>query len=198
MFAKLSKYWQIENNIVYHSQCGIELGAEEPGATVENFYVRGNLVIDCGRSLGVGGYQDTSATHRNAYVYNNTFIGGTWYKENNMIFIENTSNLKLYNNIFYAQSGNGLVSNSGGTSLDFNYNCWYKPSLKTLPSEEGSNSFIADPLFVLNSGDLSGNYTLQESSRCIETGLYDNNCSNYDLKGKARVNKVIDIGCYER
>ena len=188
----------IEHNIIYHSQCGIELGAEEPGATVENFYIRDNLIVDCGRSLGVGGYQSTSATHRNTFVYNNTFVGGTWYKEKTMVSIENTDNFKMYNNIFYAQSGNSLIYNEAGINLDFNYNCWYHPS-SSLPSLEGSKSFKSDPLFVLNNGTLEGDYTLQNNSPCLNVGLYNNlYCSNLDLKGKSRVNNVIDVGCYEK
>lgn len=188
-----------EYNVVYHCQCGIELGAEEGGATVENFHVRNNLVIDCGRSIGIGGYQSTSATHRNTYVYNNTFIGGTWYKEKYMVFLENTSNVNMHNNIFYAQSENKLLANNGGSDLKFDYNCWYHPS-SSLPSQEGAHSFKSDPLFVNNTNTLDGDYSLKSSSPCIDKGINAgaNYTTNHDITGANRIyNNAIDIGCYE-
>ena len=190
----------IEHNIVYHCQCGIETGAEQTGATVENFYIRNNLLIDNGRSIGVGGYQQTSASHRNTYIFNNTVIGGTWHKSDmSMMSIYRTSNLVVKNNIFYAQSSNSLIENSNGTGLDFNYNCWYQEGLNSLPTNEGKNSIISDPLFLNNDLTINGDYTLQDNSPCINNGSYnDTYCGTLDLKGKTRLKGIIDMGCYEK
>lgn len=190
----------IEHNIVYHCQCGIETGAEEPGATVENFYIRNNLLVDNGRSLGAGGYQATSATHQNTYLYNNTVIGGDWYTlDMNIISIYRTSNLVAKNNIFYAQRGNVLLESGNGTNLDFDFNCWYQDGLSSLPQNEGVNSIVADPMFLNNDLTLEGDYTLQEGSPCKDTGSYNANyCGTLDLRGKNRVKGIIDMGCYEK
>lgn len=189
----------IEHNLVYHCQCGIEVGAEEAGATVENFYIRNNLLIDNGRSIGVGGYQETSASHQNTYIYNNTIIGGAWYPDDlNIISIYRTSNLVARNNIFYAQKENVLLEKGNGTNLDFNYNCWYQNGLTSLPEIEGVNSMVADPLLRNNDLTLDGSYTLQDGSPCIGEGNYDANCGTLDFSGMPRGKSIIDIGCYQK
>ena len=189
----------IDHNIIYNCQGGIEIGAEEPGYQVENFYVHNNLLINNGRSLAVGGYQSTSATHRNTFVYNNTIIGGDWYADDSaMIAIYRTTNFQAYNNIFYAQSGNSLIENEAGT-FTFNNNCWYQQGLSSLPSGEGKNSFVNNPQFVNYTNTLEGDYTLQTNSPCLDKGSYNvTYCGTFDLNGGQRVNNIIDIGCYEK
>lgn len=184
----------ISYNIIYNAQCGIELGAEEKGAVVENFYVHDNLIIDSGRSIGVGGYKSTSATHRNSYIYNNTIIAGDSNEENYGLMIERTSNLNFANNIIYATSKTTLLSNDNNCSLNSSNNCWYK-SNGSLPSGE-SNSIFKDPLFIKNTGNLDGNYALKASSPCINAGK-SVEIGDIDLAGNKRINGIIDIGAFE-
>lgn len=184
-------------NVIYNCQCGIELGAEEPGATVQNFYVYGNLIIDSGRSIGVGGYQSTSATHKNSYIYNNTIICGNSNEENYGLMIERTSNLKFVNNIIYGASGTTLYSNGNGTSVTLQNNCWYKSS-GSKPSQDSTGIF-ADPLFINNNGGVDGNYNLSSNSPCINAGVAANEsyAGSVDLNGNPRVNGSIEIGAFE-
>lgn len=184
----------ISYNIIYNAQCGIELGAEEKGAVVENFYVHDNLIIDSGRSIGVGGYQSTSATHRNSYIYNNTIIAGDSNEENYGLMIERTSNLNFANNIIYATSKTTLISNDNNSSLYSSNNCWYKLN-GSLPGGE-SNSIFKDPLFVKNTGDLNGDYSLKANSPCINSGK-SVKIGDIDLAGNNRINGIIDIGAFE-
>lgn len=183
-------------NVCYNCQAGIELGAEEPGATVENFYVFNNLLINCGRAFGVGGYQDTSATHRNSYIYNNTVInldGGQ--SENIGLCIERTSNLEFYNNIIYGERNFTFVALGSGTNIKRGNNLYYK-SGGSLPSGETNSKFI-DPQFVNNTGDLTGNYAVAENSQAINNGIPSDKSGDLDLLGENRNNGTIDIGAYE-
>lgn len=184
-------------NVIYNCQCGIELGAEEPGATVQNFYVYGNLIIDSGRSIGVGGYQSTSATHKNSYIYNNTIICGNSNEENYGLMIERTSNLKFVNNIIYGASGTTLYSNGNGTSVTLQNNCWYKSS-GSKPSQDSTGIF-ANPSFINNTGKFNGNYNLSSTSPCINKGASatETYVGTVDLNANARTNGTIDIGAFE-
>jgi pectate lyase len=184
-------------NVIYNCQCGIELGAEEPGATVQNFYVYGNLIIDSGRSIGVGGYQSTSATHKNSYIYNNTIICGNSNEENYGLMIERTSNLKFVNNIIYGASGTTLYSNGNGTSVTLQNNCWYKSS-GSKPSQDSTGIF-ANPSFINNTGKFNGNYNLSSASPCINKGVsaIEAYVGTVDLNANARINGTIDIGAFE-
>lgn len=188
-----------EYNVVYHSQCGIELGAEEPGATVENFHVRNNLIIDCGRSIGVGGYQDTSATHRNSYIYNNTIIGKDGQAENCGLLLERTSNVEFINNIVVGQSSKFEFFAAGkGTNVTRANNLYYKPG-GSLPSGE-SNSIFSNPGLKNLTYDLTGNFTLSDGSAAIDKGkdLTEDKRGTVDLLGNTRLkNNKLDIGAYE-
>ena len=129
-----------EYNIVYNCQCGIELGAEEPGAIVQNFYVRNNLIINSGRSIGVGAYLKTGATHKNSYIYNNTIVCGNSNKENYGLYLERTSDVYFYNNIIYGASGTTLYENNGGKNIYKGNNCWYKAG-GSIPLDETKSIF---------------------------------------------------------
>lgn len=185
-------------NVIYNAQCGIELGAEESGATVQNFYVYGNLIIDSGRSIGAGGYQTTSATHQNTYIYNNTIVCGNSNKENLGLMLERTSNLYFVNNIVYGSSNSELFEpGSNAKNLNIANNCWYKTG-GSKPTEDTTGIF-KDPLFVNNNGLITGDYTLQEGSSCINSGINSSELyrGNLDLNGNNRLVGVIDIGAFE-
>lgn len=184
-------------NVLYNCQCGIELGAEEAGATVQNFHVYGNLIIDCGRSIGVGGYQTTSATHQNSYIYNNTIICGNSNAENYGLMLERTSNVKFVNNIVYGSRGTTLYSSGSGTNVTLQGNCWYKSS-GNKPSQDASGIF-ANPLFINNTGSFNGNYNLSSTSPCKNNGVSATTeyIGDVDLNGNARINGVLDIGAFE-
>ena len=185
-------------NVIYNAQCGIELGAEEKGATVQNFYVYGNLIVDSGRGIGAGGYQTTSATHQNTYIYNNTIVCGDNNTENCGLMLERTSNLHFVNNIVYGTSKSELFEpGSNATNLNIANNCWYKAG-GTKPIEDATGIFN-DPLFVNNNGLITGDYTLQDSSPCVNSGIDSSSLyrGDLDLNGNDRLVGIIDIGAFE-
>ena len=187
-----------EYNITYNCQCGIEVGAEEAGATVENFYIRNNLIINCGRSIGVGGYQSTSATHRNTYIYNNTIIGKDGQAENCGLMLERTNNVEFCNNIVIGQSEFEFYENYNnlGKNVIRKNNLYYKPD-GSLPSGE-DNSIFADPKLSKLTYDLSGDFKLTELSEAIDKGITSDKYGDIDILGNTRVkNSKVDIGAYE-
>jgi len=118
----------ISYNIVYNSQCGIELGAEEKGADVKNFEVFGNTVVNCGRAIGAGAYLSTGAKHYNTNVYDNTIICNKANKwgENCAIFLERTTGFNFKNNIVYLKSSStSFIETSGSADYTLSGNTWY-------------------------------------------------------------------------
>ena len=115
-------------NIVYNSQCGIELGAEEKGADVANFEVHNNIIVNCGRAIGAGAYLSTGAKHYNTNVYDNTIICNEANPEgeNCAIYLERTTGFTFKNNVVYAKtSKTEFVETSGSASYTLQGNTWY-------------------------------------------------------------------------
>ena len=187
-------------NVIYNCQCGIELGSEQPGSVSENFTIHNNLIIDSGRSIGVGTYLETGAPNRNAYIYNNTFVCGDSNRENYGLYVERTDNVNFYNNIVYGTENTRMFNNYYNSNVNMGNNCWYQPSGQK--PDEDSTGMFADPLFI-DVADLTikGSYHLSNSSPCINNGT--NASSNYvgetDLNGNSRIydSGTIDIGVFE-
>ena len=66
------------------------------------------------------------------------------------------------------------------------------------PSEDATGIF-EDPLFINNNGLITGDYTLQESSSCVDSGIDSTESyrGSLDLNGNNRLVGVIDIGAFE-
>ena len=115
-------------NIVYNSQCGIELGAEENGADVYNFKVHNNVIVNCGRAIGAGAYLPTGAKHYNTKVYDNIIICDKPNPEgeNCAIYLERTKEFVFKNNIVYAKTDETeFVETSGEATYTLEGNTWY-------------------------------------------------------------------------
>ena len=185
-------------NVIYNCQCGIELGSEQPGSVSENFTIHNNLIIDSGRCIGVGAYLETGAQNRNAYIYNNTFVCGDSNKENYGLYVERSSNVNFYNNIVYGTANTKLYSNAYNSTVNAGNNCWYqiggsKPSID-------STGIFADPLFVNNLLTIYGDYTVLDSSPCINAGVNVQvaYAGDTDLSGNTRkYGAALDIGAFE-
>ena len=185
-------------NVIYNCQCGIELGSEQPGSVSENFTIHNNLIIDSGRCIGIGAYLETGAQNRNAWIYNNTFVCGDNNKENYGLYVERTDNVNFYNNIVYGTTNTKLYSNSYNSKVNAGNNCWFQTG-GSKPSIDSTGIF-ADPLFVNNLLTIYGDYSVLESSPCINAGT--NAQASYtgdvDLNGNARTyGSTIDIGAFE-
>lgn len=132
-------------NIVYNSQCGIELGAEEKGADVKNFTVNNNIIVNCGRAIGAGAYLSTGAKHYNTNVYDNTIICNETSKwgENYAIYLERTTGFTFKNNVVYAKtSKTSFIETSGSATYTLSGNTWYVEGGKgSKPSADSTGVF---------------------------------------------------------
>ena len=141
-------------NIVYNSQCGIELGAEEQGADVYNFNVHNNIIVNCGRAIGAGAYLPTGAKHYNTNVYENTIIcdKANPEGENCAVYLERTTGFVFKNNVVYAKTANTeFVETSGKAAYTLEGNTWYVEGGKgKKPSEDSTGTFKKPNIENLN------------------------------------------------
>ena len=141
-------------NIVYNSQCGIELGAEEKGADVYNFNVYNNTIVNCGRAIGAGAYLSTGAKHYNTNVYNNTIIcnKANAEGENCAIYLERTTGFVFKNNIVYAKTlSTEFIETSGQATYTLEGNTWYvEGGSGSKPSADSTGTFKNPNIANLN------------------------------------------------
>jgi hypothetical protein len=128
-------YILIENNLVYDSRCGIELGAEYATGVAHNVIARHNTVRNCWQvGLTMGGIstggrtQDCAAVH-NTLVNNNTTTNlSLWTSEFSVNYSQGTN--LLMNNIAYDTRNAYLhqIYNADGNApanFIYDYNCYY-------------------------------------------------------------------------
>ena len=184
-------------NVIYGCQCGFEMGAEEPGSTVENFHIHNNLIINCGRAIGIGGYLETSATHQNSYIYNNTIICDDSNRENYGLYVERSANVNFVNNIVVGTENTTLFSNNYNSEVNLSNNCWYKPN-GSKPAGDTTGLFT-NPLFKNNTGTLDGEYRVLSYSPCIDAGMNNQQYTSLvDITNRQRTVNTTDIGAFER
>ena len=148
-------------NIVYNSQCGIELGAEEKGADVKNFTVNNNIIVNCGRAIGAGAYLSTGAKHYNTNVYDNTIICNETSKwgENYAIYLERTTGFTFKNNVVYAKtSKTSFIETSGSASYTLSGNTWYVEGGKGSKPSADSTGVFKNPNISNLDAMLQGNF----------------------------------------
>lgn len=196
IFCEGSRDNTIEYNVCFDCGNGVIIHSTDSGATSENFIVRNNLLMDCGGTIYVSRYSDSTSTLQNVYIYNNTLIGFDGGAENYGFSVGYVSNIEFFNNIVYGDPNFTFIYSNSSTGVSCGYNLYYK-SGGSLPSGE-TNSRFADPQFVNNTRDLTGNYTVAENSQAINNGISSDKSGNLDLLGENRNNGTIDIGAYER
>lgn len=203
-----------ENNIIYDSQGGIEVGAEEPSDyPTQNIIVRNNLVYNNSENgITVGGYYTGGGKAKNVKIYNNTVVNNG--KENGELVISVVDDLEVANNIFYSEVNKALInsefSSKYTSNIKFSHNLYYsKNSMdkvtfemlgKTITGFENwmstyeETGMFGKPIFK-NAAE--NEYELVSGSMGINAGDNNIEAGEVDLAKKARHQGVIDCGAYE-
>jgi hypothetical protein len=206
----------VSDNIVYQSDLGIEIGAENKviasGIVVENNQIYNNDKA----GLVFGGYSSTVGRVKNCSFINNTVYGNdTLNAGYGQLWIQWASNNTVTSNIFYAAANKILVSDytaSGNVNNTLDYNDYFGPggasqgqftwhnhsytgfSTFQQKTNEDLHSVFADPLFV---NALAADFHLTAGSAAIDagsstTGQY----ATTDFSGMTR-GSPPDAGAYE-
>jgi hypothetical protein len=211
----------IEQNIVHHSNIGIELASEHKDRSTSYITVRNNFV-SYSHMVGMcfGGYAKNTGSAEynviagNTFYHNDTDNGG--YGEINVQ--HHTLNNIFKNNIMVASSQNTFITSWGSDNVgdDFDYNLYYSPGGPDGSSwawqkkyygtftewKNGTgfdaNSIFADPLLV---DPANGDLHIGSGSAAIDAGetLGSSVIGTEDIDGDARVQGgAVDIGADER
>jgi hypothetical protein len=121
----------IENNIIHHTDFGIELASEHKGKSTSYITARNNLVWSNNTAgITIGGYASGTGSTDNCTIVNNTFLFNDTKKtgagEFQIQFYANNNVVK--NNIFYASSEGvfiNSINNSSSNPADVDYNIYY-------------------------------------------------------------------------
>lgn len=209
----------LENNTIYGSMYGIEIGSEELQADypVKNIIARNNLVYNnSAGGIRVGGYDKKKTGYViDTKIYNNTLVNngsgdGGWNGE--FCFVK-CNNIDVRNNLVYKDNKEypmigGDLAAEYVLNVSFNNNMFYNPlgedeiyfefakkgaeGIAAFNTQVGGNNFFGKP-------DLNSDYSLRAGSVGIDMG--DNTVvpflNNTDLGNNSRVAGVIDIGAFE-
>lgn len=144
----------------------------------------------------------------NAYIYNNTFVGGDW----GSIIIKDAANCFVKNNIVrlhHTDTGQNAIwlDSPDPSTANIDYNVYYATNNTPYfhyhtqylswnawrANGFDANSQKIDPQLV----DISGlDFRIQSTSPAINAGASDQNVPNTDYAGNARVSPP-DVGAYE-
>ncbi len=215
----------IEQNIVYNSDLGIEVGAENKGVIVSGIIVRNNLVYFNDKAgIVFGGYAEDRGRVINSIFTNNTCYKNNQVKSKGEIWIQYSENNLVTNNILYTteyENGRAIILSSfeDNTYLlnTIDNNIYYAEpeinsdyffrlhgisfdNLKDFQDATGqdSNSFFINPNLG-SSNDFYGFFNLNDNSKAINNGFIHQYIGDIDASGNIRVyDNNIDIGAIER
>ena len=214
----------IENNILYNNDYGVEVGCENnggiPGANAKNIIVRSNLIYNntyTGIALGGYDYPNTGFVQYVKIENNTLFNNDTENNYQGEMMISYTEYALIENNIFYANNADNVLytyDNSAFT-VSFNYNFYYTPSgtdniviewngnefntfaAYRAATYQDANSAFSDPLFADNSTS-NPNLHIIASSPAINAGNPNTIPEGVDMDDEARLNgDFIDVGADE-
>ena len=203
-----------ENNIIYDSQGGIEVGAEEPSDyPTQNIIVRNNLVYNNSENgITVGGYYTGGGKAKNIKLYNNTVVNNG--KENGELVISIVDGLEVANNIFYQEADKPMInsefSSKYTSNISFSHNLYYSKNGKEQTEFEmmgkvttGFSAFqdkyemtamFGKPLFK---DSTQNEYALISGSIGIDSGDETIDAGEVDILNNKRHQGIIDCGAYE-
>jgi hypothetical protein len=209
----------IEQNIVHHTNLGIELASEHAGHATSNITVRNNFVYSNTQvGIAIGGYDKRRGSTENCVIVNNTFYNNytqaDWGAELYVQF--DTRNNIIKNNIFFASSNRRFIESWSpvmtNNSVDYNLYfaagggtngtwIWKNVTYTTFAAYQSASGNDAsglagvDPLLVsLATPDLH----LQAASPAIDRGQNLPASGTVDIDGQPRIQgAAIDIGADE-
>ena len=206
----------VENNEVYQSDLGIEIGAENRGVTARNIVVRNNIVRHNDKAgLVVGGYARRVGRVKYSSFYNNTvYANDTLETGFGQVWIQYALRNVFVNNIFVAGDNDRLIySENGNRRNAFDFNVWHTidGSAGTFVwrseelvgmaefqdrSKQGSDSIFANPQFVAAAAH---DFRLVATSPAIDLGTHEAGLfASHDRDGVQRPQGGgVDAGAYE-
>ncbi len=209
----------LENNIVYDSMYGIEIGSEELQADypVKNIIARNNLVYNnSSGGIRVGGYDKNKSGYvTDTKIYNNTLVNngsgeGGWNGE--LCFVK-CNGVDVKNNLIYKENTEypiigGELSPEYVLNVTFANNIYYSPlgankiyfefSQKEVEGIAAFNALTGGS-DLYGKPDLDSDYSLRAGSYGIDIGA-DVSADigiGADLANNTRIIGVIDVGAFE-
>ena len=159
------------NGIILDVNNGGQSRPVYPGRTL----VENNVSYNNGGG-GVHAFQAARIDIINNTAYNNGRVVG--YPE---IDGQNSTDVRIYNNIMYARTGGNCNGNDAGATYDFNV--YYNGTF----FRAGANDVVADPNFVKLGLDGTANFRLQAPSPALNSGsTIAGQFSTQDIAGFAR------------
>ena len=181
-------------NATVSGSCSIE-GGGAYSATLNNCLISGNKVINSSQASRkiYGGGASGGVLNNCVLSGHSCWDGGSGAYNatlNNCTVVGNTDQPLFGGGVYNCNVNNSIIRwngvNYAGSSL--NYCC-------TTPQPGGTGNIAVDPLFVNRTG---GDFRLQSSSLCINSG--NNTCitNSLDLDGNPRIKGgTVDMGAYE-
>ena len=206
----------LADNVSYHNDLGLEVGAENAGYVASRITVENNLLyLNTQAGLVFGGYDQSVGRTKNCNFINNTvYRNDTLNTGNGQLWIQWANSNVVTNNIFYAAANNVLIGSDGGGNVgnlldhnlyfaasgannsEFDWNSATYDSFAAYRKGTGedAHSIFADPRFV-NAGAFD--FHLATSSPAIDAGsTTPGQFAPTDFAGLTR-GSPPDIGAYE-
>jgi tetratricopeptide (TPR) repeat protein len=178
----------VEENRIYNSDVGIEIGAWKRGVVTSGIIVRRNSIYENSREgIYAGGYAKKRGRVENSEFYNNVLYKNQLSKEGDgEIFVQFASSLQIKNNIIVAGEQGVLYSSWNGdeyNTLDFN--CYYvagraekypfyvnSEGYESFKKYQDSTSRDQNSLFINPRFSDEGrfDFSLTKDSPCIDAG----------------------------
>ncbi len=210
----------LADNVSYHNDLGLEVGAENAGYVASRITVENNLLyLNTQAGLVFGGYDQSVGRTKNCNFINNTvYRNDTLNTGNGQLWIQWASSNVVTNNIFYAAANNVLIGSDGGGNVgnlldhnlyfaasgannsEFDWNSATYDSFAAYRKGTGedAHSIFADPKFV-NAGAFDFHLAIQQPGHRRGEHYAGPICSDRlrrpDSREPARYRRVREYGC---
>ncbi|MDD3169171.1 MAG: right-handed parallel beta-helix repeat-containing protein [Eubacteriales bacterium] len=176
---------QIEKNIVYNCDIGIEVACEQRNQAAKNIIVRNNLIY----SSGLYGCSIGGASKENGYAAECQFSNNTLYNNHVGINIQKSNGNKIFNNVIYETK---TLIEGEIRANHLAYNIWYSPKGNPQKLNGFSDPKLKDPKNL--------EFGLTPDSPAIDAGdpAFRPDEMETDLLNNPRIRgKAVDCGAFE-
>lgn len=155
----------------------------------------GSVLVANNLCFNNGGSGIHSYFSANVDIVNNTTYGNGQVVDYASLFANASRNVRILNNIIYADPGKPVTSNSNNTGVIHDYNIYFGG---LAPAAPGKNDRVIDAAFVNASKDpLVADFRLKAASPAINQGKDFPGLADDLLKAPRPFGGKIDIGAYE-